>query len=199
MTGHRLRLTSLLAVLALLLVACPKPRPQPMPPAPPDGQNGQEGQNGVVPPPDDPDPPPPAPQEGSLDSLVQEQVGDFQLADAARDPRFIANLGAADALVLVYQNSAGEQVTHRLSAFATAEEGFNAQVALTRVIVEELGFTLLAEEPVTTAEGEQVGTIVGLENDEGTQLLIWLNQRLLASAESSTPGLALEFYQSLPY
>ena len=186
------RLLALLCLMAFFSVACPKPVPQnpqplPSPTAQPD--EPQPDDNGGTLPepsrrprvPDEPAEEPPA--SGGLEDFVQKDVGDFALVDSARAEGFITNLGAVDALQLMYEDAQGNQVGHIMAVFEEPQGAVDALNGIGGVLVEKNGYEVVDSGELTGENGEKVGLIAILTKD-GAGVFLWTLGNVFLSAES---------------
>jgi hypothetical protein len=187
----------LLVVGALIYFFATRPASTQPPPQPegggeeqPEGGEGQpivedgEGQ-----------PPPPS---GSLDDLIQEQVGDFTLQQIDTLPEAI-DAGATDARQMVYASPDGVQVSHNLSAWSSPDVANQNLQGFVESWVNE-GFEV-AEEFSVTSDDQQVGSGVALVGEiEGTQyeLIFWTNDVLFAEVYAPS-GYGVDFLNNVPY
>jgi hypothetical protein len=215
---------AVLGTLALLVVGAvlflfvlgsssePEPQPEPVQEPAQEPEPGQEPAQEPEPAPEpepspepasDPQPQPepdpePAPSQGSLEDLVQEQVGDYTLVTVEEDPE-AASIGATAGLFMLYEASDGVQVVHTLHSYASPEES-NAAVQDASEGFAADGFEELQRGPIEV-EGEQVGDFVAVQGQldgQETQIVAWNNGPLFAMA-IGPPDYVAPFFNNSVY
>ena len=197
-----LGIIAILAVGAFLFFflsrpVAPEPEPQPQPtPEPTQLQPTPEPTQS------EPTPEPqPEPQSGggSLDELVQEQVGNFTLQQIEEIPEAIS-AGATDARTMVYASPDGVQISHDLTAWTSADVANQQIQAIGEGLTSE-GFQQAEEFPVNNEEGQQIGTgVLYVGEVEGTTIeaILWSDDVLFCSV-FAPEGYSVDFYNNLPY
>jgi hypothetical protein len=209
-----LGLLTILAVGALLFFllsrpATPEPTPQPVQPetsqpetSQPETSQPETTQPETTQPAPQPQPEPqpePSPDAGSLDDLVQEQVGNFTLQKIEKIPEAIS-AGATDARTMTYASADGVQIGHDLTAW-TSEDLAGQQIQAVGEALESKGFQKVKEFQVTDDGGQQIGTGAAFKGQiEGTtiEVVLWSNGVLFCSI-FAPEGYAVDFYNSLGY
>ena len=137
--------------------------------------------------------PSPAPNNGSLDQLVQEQVGDFTLRDKAELPEDV-DAGADEALVMTYAAPDGTELTNYLFGFSSPEE---ADLALRSQVqnAKTEGFEQVGEGNITNPEGQNIGSWVELKQGD-TTVMHWTNNSKYAVI-GGPEGYIDEFYAAV--
>ncbi|MGH2811178.1 MAG: hypothetical protein ACRDI1_00505 [Actinomycetota bacterium] len=138
------------------------------------------------------------PTSGGLETLIQNEVGPFSLAEAARDAQTITQLGASDAISTAYRNAQGVSVLHLAAIFDSPQTALAAQELVGESLVDNIGAAFLGEEPFTNNEGAVIGRIFAFETTEA-EILMWTNGPLLATAESGTEGAVVAFFEAAIY
>ncbi|HVE75339.1 MAG TPA: hypothetical protein VND22_01065 [Actinomycetota bacterium] len=190
-----MRLIALLCLMALFGVACPKPVQKNAPPLPsPTAQEPDEPEpddnGGTLPKPsrrpqipDEPAEEPPA--SGGLEDFVQKDIGDFSLVDSARAETFVTNLGAIDALALLYEDGGGNQVLHNMAVFEKAQQAVDVVNGIGGVLIEETGYELVDSGEINGDDGSQIGFIAILQK-ENAGVVLWSIGNIFLSAESES-------------
>lgn len=141
----------------------------------------------------------PPPDEGSLDEIVQEQVGDFKLEKVEEIPP-AREKGVTDALQMEYTASDGTPLLHLVGAFDSADSANQLlEDDIDRIRSE--GFEVVDEGVVESQDGEELGNYVVMQGEiEGTEVLsvLWTNGNLEASALAPGEG-AVDFYSNSEY
>jgi hypothetical protein len=199
---------AVLGILAILAVGAflffflsrpvaPEPEPQPQPqPEPTQVQPTPEPTQPEPTP--EPEPEPPS-GEGSLDELIQQEVGDFTLQQIEEIPEAIG-AGATDARTMVYASPDGVQISHDLTAWTSADVANQQIQAIGEGLTSE-GFQQVEEFPVTNQEGQQIGTgVVYTGEVEGTTIeaILWSDDVLFCTI-FAPEGYSVDFYNNLPY
>lgn len=118
--------------------------------------------------------PSPASNNGSLDRLVQQQVGVFTLQDKVELPKD-ADAAADEALAMTYVAPDGTELTNYLFDFSSPEE---ANLVLHRQVQNSKteGFEQEGEGNITNPEGQEIGSWVGLKKGD-TTVIHWTNNK----------------------
>ena len=163
----------------------PSPQPQPEPEQPDPVPQDNDGQNT-----------PPEDQSASIEQLVQDPVGPFNLQQAAEIPDLI-NAGAVGAIGTVYRGR-GTDLFHLLSVWPDRQtaNGFGDAVAAS---VQEGGGQLLDQQPRQNGNGERIGTIWVLQAADGGLVLAFSNGQGYFTIEGGDPDAVGEFFSNLPY
>lgn len=172
----------------------PQPNPQPEPNPRPTSQ--PTSQPTPQPTPQPAPQPQPTPDQGSLDSVIQRQVGDFELQKTETIPKVIGN-GATDARQMIYASSDGVQVLHILTAWSSADVA-NAQIQPFGQELESQGFKEAQEFPVKDKDGKQIGTGKFYVGDGGEEVVIWTDDVLFCVIDAPK-GYSANFFKGLPY
>ena len=162
----------------------PKPKPTPTPSPTPQ------------PTPEPTPQPEPAPDEGSLDSVIQRRVGDFELQKVETIPKVIGN-GATDARQALYVSPDGVQILHIVTAWSSADVA-NAQIQPFGQELKSQGFEKVREFPLKNADGQRVGTAQILIGDGGEEVAIWTDDVLFCVVDAPK-GYGADFFNELPY
>jgi hypothetical protein len=214
----RLRLVSLLAIIALASTGCfgrpaavpagftgtpASPTPSPTP-SPSDGQTDGDDTRahgrsvdpgGSAAGKEDAESPS---STASVDDLVQEDVGDCTMTSAARNSEASAKLGATDYLVIKYQCD-GLELVHELMPYESVARAVGAYGQIVQAFKDK-GATVVGEQPLTNRDGEVYGRIIGLQNlNTGRYTLLWGNGRLLAGVSGPQGPPLDEFFKNVPY
>lgn len=171
------------------------PQPQPEPTPEPSPEPAPEPEPSPEPAPEPEPSPEPAPSSGSLEDLVQDQVGDFALQDIQEDPA-VLEAGATQGLVMLYAAPDGTEIIHNLAAFSSPEDANRILQGMVDYLVQEQGFQKLEEIPLEDDQGNQFGSAVLLQGE--TEIVVWTNANLFAGAEGP-PEAAVEFFSNTPY
>ncbi len=143
---------------------------------------------------EEPPPAEPPPESGSLESLIPQQVGDFELQQIEEIPEAI-DAGATDARQMLYVSPDGVEALHQLSAWTSADAADQPLQGFTEELTSA-GYEVVDEVPLTDDQGNQQGTLVALAGE--TEVILWTNRELFALIETPE-GYALDFYENLPY
>lgn len=144
--------------------------------------------------------------QGSLDDLIQKQVGDFTLQ--TNEPLKSKPKSSTESRQTTYKSSDGTQVNHVVgfvipkyaySANTTESEGFaNGFLEAPESIKKELGgVPKRSEFQVEDENGKQVGRGLLLEGTQ-SEYFLWTNERLTGAVKAPT-GYGQNFYDELPY
>ncbi|HET7272039.1 MAG TPA: hypothetical protein VFI90_13250 [Rubrobacter sp.] len=204
-----LGLLTLLAVGALLFFllsrpATPEPAPQPVQPetSQPETSQPETPRPETTQPAPQPQPEPqpqPSPDSGSLDDLVQQQVGNFTLQKIEKIPEAIS-AGATDARTMIYASADGLQIGHDLTAW-TSPDLADQQIQAVGDALTSKGFQRAKEFQVTDDQGQQIGTGAAYTGEiQGTtiEVILWSNGVLFCSI-FAPEGYGVDFYNSLGY
>ena len=134
---------------------------------------------------------------GSLEGIVQQQVGDFLLVQAevlAEDQ--LTELGATEGAFLAYESPEGVRVGHGVVVFESQEEASATLGAFTDYIVAS-GYLVQETFPVTSVDGQPLGDAVVLGNGE-LEAVVWTNGNIFAFAVAPV-GEGIPFYYGLAY
>lgn len=186
------------ALLFFLLSAPATPEPAPQPGQPETTQPETTQPEPEPQPQPEPQPEPP-PSTGSLDELVQQQVGNFTLQQIEEIPEAIS-AGATDARTMTYASADGVQVGHDLTAWAAPDTAEQQIEAVGESLTSE-GFQRVEEFPVTDDQGQQIGTGVVFAGEiQGTTIeaILWSNDVLFCSIVAPE-GYSVDFYNNLKY
>jgi hypothetical protein len=138
------------------------------------------------------------PSTGSLDSLVEEEVGDCTMTSAARNPEASTKLGATDYLVIKYDCD-GLELVHELMPYESVGRAVGAFKVIVDAFVSK-GAEVVGEQELTNRDGEVYGRIVGLQNlSTGRYTLLWGNGNLLAGISGPQGPPLDEFFRNVPY
>jgi hypothetical protein len=170
--------------------ADPGPKPNPGPTSQPTPQPTQEPTPQPTPQPE------PSPDQGSLDSVIQRQVGDFRLEKVETIPKVIGN-GATDARQMLYVSPDGVQILHILTAWSSADVA-NDQIQPFGQELESQGYDMVREFPLKNEDGQQVGTAQIFIGDGGEEVAIWTDDVLFCMVDAPK-GYGADFFNELPY
>lgn len=131
------------------------------------------------------------PAQGSLEQLVQPQVGNFKLKKIVKNTEVISK-GATDAYNMLYETPEGVQLTHALWALPSAD----ASNQVLKAFVDkqgQSGYTVKNTIPVKNSQGQEVGTAVLLQGEK--EVVVWSNSMLFCMAVGP-PGAAVDFFKN---
>lgn len=140
--------------------------------------------------------PEPAPDQGSLDNVIQRQVGDFRLQKVETIPKVIGN-GATDARQMLYVSPDGVQILHILTAWSSADVA-NGQIQPFGQELTSQGFEKVREFPLKNGDGQQVGEAQIFIGDGGEEVAIWTDDVLFCVVDAPK-GYGADFFNELPY
>jgi hypothetical protein len=134
---------------------------------------------------------------GSLDGLIQQQVGNFELLQSESAPTEM-EVGATDGRIMDYVSTADQAVViHTLALFPSEDEATStAQVKVDALISLE-GYSLESRFPVIKNGSEEQQSGEGVLLTREHERVIWTNKNLIGDTLSER--YADEFYQDLPY
>jgi len=139
-------------------------------------------------------------EEGSLRSIIPEQVGDFELQSVEDFPEGL-QAGAQEAQTATYRNRDGVEVTYNVLAMTLPEEADELQQQQVKDTRKEQGLKVLSEEPFEDEYGDETGTVTVLEGEAGgstVTAVLWSEDNLYEEAVAEDES-AVDFYDELPY
>lgn len=142
------------------------------------------------------DPAQPPPDTGSLDDIVQEQVGDFTLQQVDTLPEAV-DAGAVDARQMIYASSDGTEVAHDLSVWSSPDEADQMLVSFADNLTSD-GAQSVEEFEVTDQDGQQLGRGMALVGSGGEEIVLWTND-VLFCVIVAPEGYSADFYGGLSY
>lgn len=137
------------------------------------------------------------PDNGSVASLVQQQVGAFSLVGTAPVTRlgYALKPGVVDSIGAVY-NGPGGQLNQIILAYSTAAEASMRMDAVFQTIARECPGKRLMRGDIRNSSNIVIGKQVVC--DQNPQHVYWSNGRVLTFVTASHPS-ALQFYNSSRY
>ena len=136
------------------------------------------------------------PDSINVEGLVQAEVGEWRLVDAAELPEWI-ELGASSALRTQYKNPQNFNVRHIVAAFSNDASAQETALAFADAIKEEEDQKLLEEFPVVIDE-EEVGTGYFFARNGG-HLVLYTNGPILSTVAAARRANVIDFYANVPY
>ena len=134
---------------------------------------------------------PTEPEQGtSLDDLLPQSLGNFQLVAVEPETRFARNLGATAGLAATYQRSDRTTMFHNLFAFSDNFSADQAKSLLTNVLNQDLGYIKVGE---LRREGINATELEGPD-----EIVVWSNGPIVGLVEGGF-GLTEAFWAALPY
>jgi hypothetical protein len=133
---------------------------------------------------------------GVLGSLLQTQVGTYQLQSASSNQQAIDN-GALEALVTIYADPAApeEGLLHMLELYGTAEQA-NATMSSIVSGATGSGFTVNQTISLTDNAGQAIGTATAMTSAAGSQMVVWTDLNLVLVAGGAN---GVDFFNNCPY
>ena len=194
----------ILVAIVALIYAIHKPEPKPVPPPPPTpapmpAPNPQPNPNPSPEPNPEPKPnptPEPSPSGGSLDSLVQKQVGRAALANAERNTALFKG-AATDLLSLAYRTLEGAEIVHTLQAFPSAYYADKFMDAIKDIEDPKESLRIIDQEYGRDEWGQQVKTISFVA--KGMRITAWTRGRLAFLVAASDTANRDDFLNNLSY
>lgn len=136
----------------------------------------------------------PPPESGSLESIIPQQVGDFELQQIDTIPE-ATEAGATDARQMLYASPDGIEASHQVAVYSSPDQAEQPLQGF-RDELTSAGYEVVTEEPVTDEQGARLGTVVALMGE--TEVILWTNGGVFALVETPE-GYAADFYNNLPY
>ena len=135
-------------------------------------------------------------QQRPVDRLIKQQVGEFRLQEIKSSRTDSGELAPYDFRRMVYENSDGEKISHRLTSFSSPEA---AKEGGKLTVKDHLKHAYRLSETFTVVDksGRPVGS--GGTFVQGDKMaVIWTNGNLLASMEAPAEEVG-NFFKELPY
>lgn len=137
-----------------------------------------------------------APDSANVEGLVEAQVGEWRLVDAAQLPEWI-DVGASSALRTQYKNPQNFNVRHIVAAFPSDAASQQTASDFADSLGAEQGTELLTEFPVEIG-GEEVGKGYFYARNGG-HVVLYTNGRILSTIAATRRRSVIDFYQNVPY
>lgn len=136
------------------------------------------------------------PGSASVEGLVEAQVGEWRLVDAAELPEWI-ELGASSALRTQYKNPKNFNVRHIVAAFSSKADAAATVEAFADSLTQEQGTELLTEFPVVI-DDEETGDGYFFSRNGG-HVVLYSNGAIMSTIAATRRASVVDFYQNVPY
>jgi hypothetical protein len=132
-----------------------------------------------------------------LRDVIVDQVGPFTLRNSDYVTADATAAGAIDGVTMIYVHSDGTDIVVVVYEYASSDGSSEALDQSVSASVNE-GYEIVAEWPVESSDGEQLGKGVYMSGE--TEVYLWSNRELhLAVVTDSTADYLEEFYQNSSY
>jgi hypothetical protein len=189
---------TLLILLAFVAAAC-KPKATPLPAV---GTTQTQPQTQGASPRPSPSPasereqPENPPQSGGLTNIARSQVGPFKAISVSSSPTFL-QLGASEAIRVIYEDEDGAKVSHILALFENGEQSLACLALVVVSLRDKKGYEVVKGPLDFSIGGQLAGKEYVLEGD--TEINGWTNGPMFASAEADFREDLDTFLKAIPY